>query len=125
MTVQVGGVMSIDDLARFCGYFTSIHDANNGYCCAHPKQEMRDEKGHGCCYSFSCPIAYELDPNEPDDLKLAGFDDPGDMSEGYWVQLHTSPRKRHILDSARRAAETRRKNKQEVRGAFVHQGDQS
>jgi hypothetical protein len=32
-------VISIDELADLCGYFTSATDANNGYGCNHPEQE--------------------------------------------------------------------------------------
>ena len=106
--LKPGDVISLDDLTRVCGYFTTIHDANNGYCCAHPKQDMRQD-GHGCCFSFSCPIAHELSPDDDEDVKLAGFSESSQMSEGYWMQVHGQPRRVHVLISARRAVRTRRR----------------
>jgi hypothetical protein len=69
-------VMSIDEFADVCGYFTSETDANNGYGCNHPEQEEfemlhKDKDGYthrgyppsknktkqGKCYPLSCPLA--------------------------------------------------------------------
>jgi hypothetical protein len=58
-------LITINALARRCGYFNSDTNVNNGYGCDHPNQEQTDldENGEeqGKCYSFSCPIAYEAD----------------------------------------------------------------
>jgi hypothetical protein len=94
-------VISIDELADLCGYFTSATDANNGYGCNHPEQEnyemlYKDESGYtqrenttgskevkqGKCYAFSCPLAskcnmedlMEYDKDEYDDIKSSNPD---------------------------------------------------
>lgn len=75
-------ILHIDTLSRYCGYFTSQTDANNGYGCNHPDcddSEMlwKDEHGYthrgyeedaekpktkqGKCYDFSCPLAHRCD----------------------------------------------------------------
>ena len=107
--IKPGVVIHLDTLTRFCGYFTTIHDVNNGYCCAHPKQEERQD-GHGCCYSFSCPIAYELKGDDEGDravLEREGLDEDSED----WMEVHGKPRKVHVLESARRAVWTRQAKK--------------
>lgn len=60
-------LMSLNSLANRCGYFfnndlknPSGPSVNNGYNCSHPDcEEVQD--GIGCCYSFSCPLAYSAD----------------------------------------------------------------
>lgn len=36
---------------------------NNGYNCRHPGCEIVED-GIGCCYAFSCPLAYEADEED-------------------------------------------------------------
>lgn len=62
-------VMPLNTLANRCGYFFNCNltkgfedkpNINNGYNCSHPEcEEVHD--GVGCCYSFSCPVAYAAD----------------------------------------------------------------
>lgn len=57
--------MELNVLAGVCGWaFDSV--TNNGYGCAHPEQE-EVEGLEGRCFSFSCPIAYAVDPDNDGD----------------------------------------------------------
>ena len=79
-------IISLDELADRCGYFTSETDANNGYGCNHPDQEetemlYKDESGYthrdctsekttfkqGKCYASTCPIASVCSPEYIDE----------------------------------------------------------
>jgi len=93
-------VIYIDDLVNTCGYFNSRHDVNNGYGCAHPKQESRQD-GHGCCMPFSCPIAVELHPeDEPEDQTIIDASTPDgrhvDASNDGWMLVTGAYRKTPI-----------------------------
>lgn len=88
-------VVYIDDLVGMCGYFNGRHGVNNGYGCAHPQQETRQD-GHGCCMPFSCPIAVELHPeDEPEDQELidASAGRPVAASNDGWMLVQRSYRK--------------------------------
>lgn len=75
-------LITINALARKCGYFNPEASVNNGYGCDHPDQEETDfddelQREQGKCYGHSCPIAYEadyedmqkLDPDLADEYK--------------------------------------------------------
>lgn len=50
-------LITLNDLARQCGYFERTDDIdNNGYTCLHDDQTQRDN-GIGLCLSRSCPVA--------------------------------------------------------------------
>lgn len=111
-------IVAFDDFAeRECPWFRPDYSANNGYGCAHPAQEDvvivavpaaggdfdndgADEPGPKClvsegrCYSFSCPLGYELNPeSEPKDAELMeahGFT-PEHCSDGTWMELVIEP----------------------------------
>ena len=67
-------VLELDRFANLCGYFRNeaFHGGphiNNGYNCCHPGQEetVEDEdtgRTVGCCYGWSCPLAYAAGPEE-------------------------------------------------------------
>jgi hypothetical protein len=63
---NVDELITINDLARKCGYFNGETVVNNGYGCDNPSQEETDfddeaNKDQGKCYSWGCPLAYEAD----------------------------------------------------------------
>jgi len=81
-----------DIFARQCPYFyNSSYPVNNGYNCAHPKQEEKDpvdteyHKGLevGKCYCFSCPLCIEADE---EDVKKYG-DESDTWGEGEWILI--------------------------------------
>lgn len=60
--------MPIEVFTRLCGYFTSRTHVNNGYGCLHPENEEQYEGDViPRCYTWSCPLAYEVDPNDGND----------------------------------------------------------
>ena len=79
-------LICIDNLIDACGYFHNGVPVNNGYGCDHPKQEERDA-GQGKCYTFSCPIATEINPQrEPEDrINFGKGDEWNSMSDHYWL----------------------------------------
>ena len=92
-------VWHIDALIERCGYFTSDTTVNNGYGCRHPKQEdVEDEYVEpgepapkeprcGRCFTFTCPIAAAMDPNEPADaeeFRRHGLN-PDDHTQTNWM----------------------------------------
>jgi hypothetical protein len=111
-------IVSFNDFAdRECPWFRPDYSTNNGYGCTHPSQEDveivavpaiggdfwrdgADETGPTClvpegrCFSFSCPLGYELYPeSEPKDaelMKAHGFN-PEDCSDGFWMELVIDP----------------------------------
>lgn len=60
-------ILTLNGFANHCGYFHNAYLSggvvlNNGYNCRHPEQEETEEidgKTIGCCYRFSCPLAYQ------------------------------------------------------------------
>lgn len=99
--IKKGEVVHIDQLVRECGWFQGGTEANNGYGCSHPCQEERDgETNQGCCFAFSCPLAWRLHPDqEEEDAKLMkeqGLDPEDD--DGSYLCLMTDlpdPEKPH------------------------------
>ena len=71
-------LMELNTLANQCGFFYNkefrypdLPDVNNGYNCDHPEQKEYEEiegKRIGKCYSFSCPLAYEADREDCENL---------------------------------------------------------
>ena len=67
-------ILELDEFANLCGWFYNAYlrdgiEANNGYNCSHPEQEeiREDEtsgKTAGCCFCWSCPLAYAPGPEE-------------------------------------------------------------
>lgn len=62
-------LMPLNTLANRCGHFFNCNlepgyeegpNVNNGYNCDHPDCE-EEQEGIGCCYSWSCPVAYSAD----------------------------------------------------------------
>lgn len=82
-------IMELNDFANHCGYFHNAYltddvSLNNGYNCRHEKQEERSEdngKIIGCCYGFSCPLAYAADY---DDLVKHGVIEPCEADREYY-----------------------------------------
>lgn len=60
-----GLVLYLDQLVARCGYFNPNATTNNGYGCRHPKQDDV-EAGEGRCFTFSCPIATQVEPSSND-----------------------------------------------------------
>ena len=52
----------IDTLTAECGLFTSKTDLNNGYGC---RSKSKDKEHPGCCYTFDCPLGYEMVDEDP------------------------------------------------------------
>lgn len=82
----------IDHLVQICGYFDSSAPVNNGYGCRHPEQEDQEEvyerPGVKCgrCFSFTCPLAAEMSPDEPEDAAIAAVHGlRPDFEEGKWL----------------------------------------
>jgi hypothetical protein len=73
--------IDIYSLVEECGFFTSETDQNNGYGCTCPADLWPDKQNHGCCYTFDCPLGYEMDEGDE------GFDGES-MSPGYWIIQH-------------------------------------
>lgn len=80
---MTGRILYLDQLTQECGYFNPRANVNNGYGCRHPRQEDVED-GEGRCFTFSCPIASQLDPSSNDPgqadgdaelLRSAGWDD--------------------------------------------------
>lgn len=94
--------VSFDDFAeRECWWFNSFASVNNGYGCDHPAQQETDIAAQGddeqqClvkqgkCYSWSCPLGYEVNPtSNPADaerLRQAGLD-PDHFEDGALLLL--------------------------------------
>jgi len=85
-------VKYMDTIVKICGYFINGAEVNNGYGCNHPKQEEVDTingKEHGKCFSYSCPIAIALRPNEyKEDRKYFDKDEWKQLSDGDWLLIH-------------------------------------
>lgn len=85
-------ILELNDLANRCGYFHNAYltdgvALNNGYNCRHPAQEETEEisgRIYGCCYRFSCPLAYQADIS---DLIKYGVVDAGteDTDDDYMI----------------------------------------
>lgn len=104
--MRPGDVAHIDDLARACGWFSGelveqpsmARPINGGHLCTHSDQRERRKTRAGgevgCCYDFSCPIAYSLSPADDERdarlLREAGFD-PAECADDF-VQLHSHVR---------------------------------
>jgi hypothetical protein len=74
-------LIMIDELTSICGYYNGSVSVNNGYGCDHPEcedTEFDDEAGkeQGRCFTFSCPIAWQADLEDLQEL------DPG-LAEEY------------------------------------------
>ena len=78
-------LITIDDLARRCGFFCSTED-NNGYGCYH------QHANEGLCLRRSCPIAYPASYNDMVEL------DP-DLAEEYAYQVKEGKDEDESLDS--------------------------
>ena len=68
-------VVSFDEFAHVCPYFTGACSVNNGYGCTHPKQEETDfdrelSREHGKCYDFSCPLGITPDADDLDNPEM-------------------------------------------------------
>lgn len=67
-------ILELNHFANLCGYFYNAYlsdniSANNGYNCSHPDQDEVHEdecsgKKVGCCYCWSCPLAYAAGAEE-------------------------------------------------------------
>jgi hypothetical protein len=85
-------LVCFDDFVAQCPHFYNAgHRVNNGYNCAHPKQEEKSKintEYHnaldiGCCYCWSCPLGIEADE---EDVKEYG--DIGDeYEESQWILI--------------------------------------
>lgn len=97
-------VVSFDEFAHVCPYFTSACAVNNGYGCTHPKQEETDfdrELGreHGKCYDYSCPLGITPDAEDLDnpDVDWDGItkddvsEEDGNFLEGDYLMVSTEP----------------------------------
>lgn len=71
-------VMHIDSLILECGMFDAQSTLNNGYGC----KAKQNTNAPGCCYSFSCPIATELDEEDPEWEEC--------YSPGEWMKKHSN-----------------------------------
>ncbi len=75
--------MYLDQLTEACGYFNPNATVNNGYGCNHPKQEDVED-GEGRCFTFSCPIASQLEPSSNDPGQAA--DDSALLRDEGWSE---------------------------------------
>lgn len=58
-------IVSFDEFAYCCPFFTSETEVNNGYGCKHPAQEQREEnQAVGSCYCWSCPLGIEAEAED-------------------------------------------------------------
>ena len=69
---EVPDIMTINNLTTICGYFFHAErnpdcdiSPNNGYNCRHPEQK-ENQRGIGCCYQWSCPLANVIPADEKD-----------------------------------------------------------
>lgn len=88
------GPLGMDEVANMCGYFNGETDLHNGYGCDHPDQE-EVEDGQGKCLHCTCPFAYELDPDHPEDaayMKAHGMSG----EETGWMRLYGPILKREV-----------------------------
>ena len=60
MPLPKNEVISLDDLTQVCGMFDCESGLNGGFGC----KATQNTQAPGCCYSFSCPIAFELDDED-------------------------------------------------------------
>lgn len=67
MPIRHRDIMSLDDLYyhNTCGWAID-GKINNGYCCAHPKNDDRGGNKYAPCCEWLCPIAVELDEEDPE-----------------------------------------------------------
>ena len=73
-------IMPINDMANICGYFfnAELDDScetspNNGYNCKHPEcGEIQDDIG--CCMCSSCPMGWEADEDDCDELLMEAIE---------------------------------------------------
>lgn len=70
-------IIHIDALAQECGMFTSDIELNNGYGC---KSTLNTEEPM-CCHAHACPIAVELDEDDPEWNVC--------FSPGKWMKKHS------------------------------------
>ncbi|TET97713.1 MAG: hypothetical protein E3J23_08525 [Candidatus Stahlbacteria bacterium] len=65
MSLKKIKIIHIDQFTTMCGFFNSdTLEVNNGYNCNHPdceETQIIGDKEIGKCYSFSCPLAPEVD----------------------------------------------------------------
>lgn len=76
----------IDVLAQECGMYEPGSENNNGYGC---KSTLNTE-APGCCHTFACPIANELDNEDP--RWWEGYE------EGKWLIVHSKFEERQASD---------------------------
>jgi len=74
---QLLEVVHIDALVQTCGMFDSESDLNNGYGC----RSTHNTETPGRCYTFSCPIATEIDDEDTE------WNDC--ISEATWLRVHS------------------------------------
>lgn len=77
MPLHKNEIISLDELTQVCGMFDGQSEINNGYGC----RATQNTQSPGCCYSFSCPIAAELDDEDEE------WDES--FSPGYWMKQHS------------------------------------
>jgi hypothetical protein len=91
-------IVSFEEFAHVCPYFTCDTAVNNGYGCTHPEQtesdpdDEHDGKEHGKCYDFSCPLCFTVEEEDFDQAKNPDCDMDGltldDYSEGEYVMVN-------------------------------------
>jgi hypothetical protein len=85
LAYTLGEPLDFDDFPRVCGHFVWAADRGDGeqpYRCSHPENDSR-----GLCFSFSCPLAWSMYPDEPEDrpyFAALGIEE-GDEEEGFVV----------------------------------------
>lgn len=62
-------IMTLDELTRICGFFSSDSHINNWYNCSHPEcgETEYDEglkKKVGKCIHFYCPVAWDMEEED-------------------------------------------------------------
>jgi hypothetical protein len=72
--IESKNVMSIQELASKCGYFSNKYKTNKGRNCLHPKQEITQysrgaHKTIGMCHHCTCPIANHIKDGNVEVLK--------------------------------------------------------
>ena len=73
-----GDERDLDTLMLNCGYHGCFDDCNcnNGYGCLHPGNSEDYNCPNGCkgCFAWSCPIAYQKDPDKDEENCAWGSD---------------------------------------------------
>ena len=97
-----GTTIRLEHLVYRCGHYEPGSPVNGGYGCRHPEQSERrtdlEGRSHGCCFSFSCPVAATIYADSERDVAIMAEQHPdvAEIVDGVWMLWDGKYNKRDI-----------------------------